>query len=392
MQIHRETKYYKYQYADWTQPAFTSETTWGKVWADNNYSGQYPWHALDGNTSGGNEADFASSSSSEVNWYWNFKSQLKISKIKIWNRNNAGSYGGSETYTIYGKNRNETYEQIGTLSLAATAWVSGTVTITSTKLYYGLKINCKGSKSYAGIGEVLLTAQTLSKKVESTSSDYDEMTYVYKAKRDTVTKYYKYADWTQPVLTSNLSSTTMWLEDPKKSGATNSSDQANIETWGTSAMKKFDNVYYAMDSNTTNVFTLGSSNVTQATYTEQTYDVCDVCFSQNLKITHIKVVCKFQSGYHCALRRVIAYAIESDGTVGKRLFNKTGSNDTTTLEADVGTNKTRRVRFCFRPDWNNGSYSCQIQEISITAQKPTSGTSSDYDYTETPYQYKVYNS
>lgn len=392
MKANRETKYYKYQYADWTQPTFTSETTWGYVWADNYYSSQYPWHVLDGKTSGGNEADFAASSSAEVNWYWDFKEKLKISSIKIWNRNNAGSYGGSETYTIYGKNADSTYEQIGTLSLAATAWIAGTVSISSDKLYTGLKIHCKGTKSYAGIGEVLLTAQHVSSKITGTSSDYDEIVYTYKCKKTAITKYFTYVDWTQPVLSSNLSSAGIWLEDPKKSGAVNKSDQSDIETWGTAAMKKFSDVYHAMDSNTSNVFTLGASNVTQVTYTEQTYDVCDICFPQHMKITHIKVVCKFQSGYHCALRRVIVYAINDDGSIAKRLFNKSGSNDNTTFEGDIGTNKTKRLRFCFRPDWNNGSYSCQVQEITITAQKATTGTSSEYDYTETAYKYEIYNS
>ena len=228
--------------------------------------------------------------------------------------------------------------------------------------------------------------------VKSTSSDYDFTKDVLKgkAKKTSVTKYFKYTDWTQPVLTSNYSSADMWLEDPNKSGAVTSSDQSQIETWGTSAMKNFGNVYLAMDSNTSNVFTLGASNATQDTYTSQTYDVCDVCFPQNMKITHLKVVCKFQSGYHCALRRVIVYAMNDDGTINKRLFNKSGSNDNTTFEGDIGTNKTKRLRFCFRPDWNNGSYSCQIQEITITAQKAIAGTSSDNSYSETAYTYKIF--
>ena len=230
--------------------------------------------------------------------------------------------------------------------------------------------------------------------VQGTSSDYDFTKNILKckAKKTSVTKYYKYVDWTQPVLTSNLSSSTMWLEDPKLSGSKNSSDQTVIETWGSSSMKNASNVYLSMDSNTSNVFTLGSSNVTQATYTEQTYDVIDICFPQMMKLTHAKIVCKFQNGYHCALRRVIGYAINYDGTL-KKLFNMSGSNDKTTLEQDISvSHRTKRFRLCLRPDWNNGSYSCQIQEITITAQKATSGTSSDYDYTETAHKYEIHNS
>lgn len=256
--------------------------------------------------------------------------------------------------------------------------------------YYPFKGTIDLKHSYMKInGHIWWTG---TQPVKSTSSDYDFTKDVLKgkAKKTSVTKYFKYTDWTQPVLTSNYSSADMWLEDPKKSGAVNSSDQSQIETWGTSAMKNFGNVYLAMDSNTSNVFTLGASNATQDTYTSQTYDVCDVCFPQNMKITHLKVVCKFQSGYHCALRRVIVYAMNDDGTINKRLFNKSGSNDTTTFEGDIGTNKTKRLRFCFRPDWNNGSYSCQIQEITITAQKAIAGTSSDNSYSETAYTYKIF--
>jgi hypothetical protein len=170
-----KTKRRYYKYNSWKQPTFTSDTTWGKVWADSYYSGdgyyQYPWRALDGKTSGGNDADYAAGSSAKtVNWFWDFKEPLKITNVKIWNRNSASSYGGATTYTIYGKIETGAYEQIGTLSLAATAWVSGAVSITSKKHYYGLKIYCSGAKTYVGIGEILLTAYTIS---EGTSSSYD---------------------------------------------------------------------------------------------------------------------------------------------------------------------------------------------------------------------------
>ena len=72
-------------------------------------------------------------------------------------------------------------------------------------------------------------------------------------------------------------------------------------------------------------------------------------------------------------------------------MNIGGSNDVTTLEADIGTNLQRRLRFCLRPDWNNASYSCQVKEITITAQKSAAGTSSSYDYTQTIQQYKAFN-
>ena len=174
-ELYKETirKYYKF--ISWAQPVFTSAITWGNVWADNYFSdgsiNQYPWQALDDKTSGGNEADFAASGTNRTdNWYWNFAEPLKISAIKIWNRANANNYGGDTDYTIYGKNEDSSYEQIGTLFLAATAWISGTTNISSTKRYYGIKIYCSGNKNNVGIGEILLTAYT---SQESTSSDYD---------------------------------------------------------------------------------------------------------------------------------------------------------------------------------------------------------------------------
>ena len=101
----------------------------------------------------------------------------------------------------------------------------------------------------------------------------------------------------------------------------------------------------------------------------------------------VKMTCPFcgkdhcveetESGYHCALRRAMGYVINDNGSVGTRLFNISGNNDKLTLESDIGSNKTKRLRICLRPDWNNGSYSCQIQEITISAQKAVSGTSAN---------------
>ena len=193
-----ERKYYKHVDSPWTQPVFTSNTTWGTVSADSysSGSGQVPWHALDGYTSGGDGQDFASSGSSTVNWYWDFAYPLKISIIQMWNRANAGSYGGAETYTIYGKNSDNSYEQIGTISLAAVGWESGSTNISSAKEYYGLKINCVGTRSYAGIGEILLTA-THETIEPGTAQDYDyyEDVDVYKAiKAIAGRNYYKYKE------------------------------------------------------------------------------------------------------------------------------------------------------------------------------------------------------
>lgn len=202
-----------------------------------------------------------------------------------------------------------------------------------------------------------------------------------KAFSSTSHTYYKWDTWTQPELTSNRSSSAMWIEDPHLSGATNNADETEIATWGSTAMGDYNNIYYSMDSSTSNVFTLSSSNINQDDYIYQKYDVFDICFSSWMKITHIKVVCLFSSGHHCALRRVMVYGVNSDQSLGSKLFNDYGSNNKTTLEKDVtNTNPWKKIRVCLRPDWNNGSYSCQIKEVIITAEKAISGTSSDYNF------------
>lgn len=169
-----------YKYVDWVQPVFTSNTTWGEVSADSNSGGygQYEYKALDGQVSGTDGADFAAGNSSiTVNWYWKFAQKLKITKIDIWNRNNAGNYGGATVYTIYALNEDQSYTEIGQISLGAVGWEHGSLTVSEPLVCWGLKIYCAGEKSYVGIGELNLTAQ---ERQESASSDYDEVEMVNK--------------------------------------------------------------------------------------------------------------------------------------------------------------------------------------------------------------------
>ena len=220
-----------------------------------------------------------------------------------------------------------------------------------------------------------------------------EFNMVYKVFKGAVRKYYKWQSWSQPVLTFNGSSQNMWLEDPKLTGASNNSAQTQIEEWGTSPMSYFVNAYKSMDADDNNVFYLSAANRPIEDYTNQTYDVLDICFPKYMKLTHIKVVCKFQNGYHCALHRIIGYALNNDGSLGDRLFVVGGSNTVTTLEKDITINhKTRKLRLCLRPDHNNGSYRCQIQEITVTAQQAAEATSSNYDFYEDEKIYQPFES
>lgn len=189
-------------YQDWVQPVFTSATTWGEVSADNNYSGEEAWRALDNDSA----SNFASSSGNSVNWYWHFKEPLVINEVEISQRSSAGSYGGATTYTIYGLNENRNYEQIGSISLSATAFVSSSVKVESEKQYHGLKIYCSGTKGNVGLSNLKLTAQTL-KAVAGTIEEADyyvnhNKLYQLAAVKRSYWKY-DYRDFVQPVLSAN---------------------------------------------------------------------------------------------------------------------------------------------------------------------------------------------
>ena len=163
-----------WKYTLWAQPTFTSNTTWGTVSADNYYSAEPPWHALNRLYDGTDASDFASSGGSTVNWYWEFEDPLYIDSILMKNRGGQPTYGGQTTYTIYGLNNDSTYTELGQVVCPATDYSEGTLTLPQKTLYYGLKIYCSGTKSYVGIGGVELTAYTRS---QGTSTDYDDITY-----------------------------------------------------------------------------------------------------------------------------------------------------------------------------------------------------------------------
>lgn len=157
-------------YTLWAQPTFTSNTTWGTVSADAYYSGEEPYKALDGNTT---SSCYASGNASTVNWYWEFAQELRIGAIQIYNRGNAQNYGGATTYTFYaliGGN----YKEIGQTSVAGTSFATNTLTLSTPVNCTGLKVYCKGSNGSVGIGEIKLTAYTIS---QGTSSDYTDITY-----------------------------------------------------------------------------------------------------------------------------------------------------------------------------------------------------------------------
>ena len=248
---------------------------------------------------------------------------------------------------------------------------------------------------YIGISNLIITAtEKVETIIESTSSDYDfyrdYRKYSLMPKQENI--YYKYTNWTQPLLTSNNSSSEIWIEDPHLTGAQANYNEGStkIETWGTSPLSSFSNVYKALDSDTNNYFnpdggTLGSSNEDA----QQIYSVIDICFSNYMKITNGQFSCIFVNGYHCALITVIIYLVNEDGSLSQQIFKGRGSNTNTTFSVNMSSNntKTKRLRVCLKPSWNNGGWPCQINEITFTGQKAIESTSSDYDFYETVNKY-----
>lgn len=163
-----------YKYVDWTQPVFTSNTTWGEVSATSYAANEEPWMALDGNTDGGSGYQFALNNTTTGDWFWKFPKKLKVSSIKVYRRSSYTTYGGATAYTVYGLNADGTYTQLCVRASNTDLWW-----LKSFDPYecYGIKISIVGSKNYAGFAEVQLTAQI---RQAGTAGDYDEMAMVDK--------------------------------------------------------------------------------------------------------------------------------------------------------------------------------------------------------------------
>ena len=190
---------------------------------------------------------------------------------------------------------------------------------------------------------------------------------------------YSYVSWTQPVLTSNTSSPEIKISDPFVSGG---KVVNNEMVWGTDGFEYTNNVYLAMDSNTSNYFNLKVPNK-QASSSErenQTFNVFDMEFDRPIKITKVRAVGMMVSGYASQLTGLWVYKV--DGNNVTRIGYARGGG---ALEANVNSVIAKKIRICLRPDWDQheDAIKTRITELTITATKgdeSVPGTSSDYDY------------
>jgi len=187
---------------------------------------------------------------------------------------------------------------------------------------------------------------------ESTSSDYDfyEDEYKYKLVKETIRKYYKYVTWTQPVLTSNNSSDIMWVS-------------ASNEGQGAA--------FNAFDDNVSSTNWCTSNNITTA--------YLYVNINENIYISSISVTGYTNVYGHTDTITIYSNDIEIGAT---KTYNYSQSNiQTWTFNSPV---KVSSLTF----KGTGLTWTC-IPNITITAQKVINGTSSDYDFYEDEYKYKL---
>lgn len=188
---------------------------------------------------------------------------------------------------------------------------------------------------------------------------------------------YVFTSWTQPVLTSNSSSSEITITDPNLSGGTVDPNNNYTMTWGSSSFSHIQDVYKAMDADASNGFQLDASNVSDVN--NQAFSVFDIEFDKPMKITGFSFSGPVVSGLHDALTFAQVYSIDSEGNA-TRIFNESASE---TISDTFPAKKCKKIRICLRPDRDGGSYPCIVKSIVITAEKATSteeGTAGDHDY------------
>jgi hypothetical protein len=190
-----------WKYAPWTQPVLTSNTSYGEV-TYSSVSGtanEEGFNALDGVKSGTVSSQWVPNNSSTGWWQWKLPVKLKIIKLVFYNRCGDNLNITGRFYT----NSSKTVPIGNSFSPAATNWASVTVydnaegIITDT-IYF----DKTSGDGYGGIGELEITATKL---VEGSVHDYDfiEWGTHYSVFAERILKYFKWAPWTQPVLSAN---------------------------------------------------------------------------------------------------------------------------------------------------------------------------------------------
>lgn len=194
------TRYWKYQ--QWTQPVFTSDTTWGFLNVSSVNSTYYAWRALDGvvpfNDNYGNT--WETNNVTTGWWRWVFAKPLRIKGFTIYGR--ARPDGSVCSYGLIIKD----LMQRVTLGEVPYQEVDGvkfwTFTLDEPIICDGLYITKTSSDGYSGIGELILDADEI---VAGTEDDYDFSTqgYDYYVESVTKRKYYKKIAYIQPAFGAN---------------------------------------------------------------------------------------------------------------------------------------------------------------------------------------------
>lgn len=143
-------------YAPWTCPIFSSNTTWGTVSAS---SEGYPaYYALNGTF--GNSSDYSNTweSAGETSawWKWKFASSLRVSKIRVYNRAYSASYY-TDTVTIRTFDKSEVLLDTSLVPRQENSYVE--LVFDVPRDLDGIYIDVTGT-SYVGIGEIEIEAQS----------------------------------------------------------------------------------------------------------------------------------------------------------------------------------------------------------------------------------------
>jgi hypothetical protein len=203
----KKRNYYKYQ--DFVQPVLTSN---GTMSADsfavnqtsvlNSVDGDGAWKAFDGL---GSTTRWHSGNGLPQALAWYNPNPLKITNVKVTNRSKDGSYPNA--YQLQYSDDKLTWVITNSGNGTSGDGVSWNIAVTESNAhkYWRLYItSASGSNNtYVAIGEIQITAQEVT---AGTPDDYDywewsdTKRYLFARKKK---NYYKYQDWTQPVLTAN---------------------------------------------------------------------------------------------------------------------------------------------------------------------------------------------
>lgn len=289
MKAYNETirKYYKYQYNDFIQPVLTSNgVIGGHSFAVSNPGGwesSYPaFQAVDNNT--GTISIFQKG----TGYYFQFynPNPLNVTNLNI--TNTGGDAWGTRALTagsIMASNNGIDFVELLTYSNSVTGGnASWSIDLSSNADYYkyyriittGTSYANSGAASQCIIAELKITAQEQT-IIEGTESDHDfyEDVAVYKLPTKTVRTYYKYIDWTQPVLTSNTSSSVMTVSaTSEEQGAAYTAFDGNTSGgWATANYVTTGTLTAVLDKDIyiTSIEVVGSSNQWGSTNTITIY-------------------------------------------------------------------------------------------------------------------------